>query len=177
MRRVGSKLASDKMSQGTEHARGFRSLVTGCVEKAWSADRRHLARQPVSTCLCGLSISRFGEHIAQARPGTGTGQSASTKRRPESGDTKGAVGVGATMGRKGAGNYRIRKNAAVGVLRTITFCLRLAGFLYSIHATGCTHKLQATVLYRCRATRSAPACGPGDRGGWSARAGSGQCRR
>ena len=104
-------------------------------------------------------------------------QSTSIKRRPESGEPKGRRGEGATMGRKEAGNCRIRENAAVERSRVIRVCLQLASVRCSDLGTGCTHRPPAVALYRCRATRSAPAYGPGDHGEWSVAVAPGSCRR
>ena len=177
MRRVGSKMASDKMSQCALKARNpdrrQRCPFTG-RDREIAGNRRNSRYLPAFAAnpSTGSRRASFGIDLK-----TDFSRSASIKRRPESGVPKGEDPRGATMRRKGAGNCRSEKAAAVVYAITVSWCLQLSVFLCSIRGSGCTHKRLAIALYRCPAIRSALAYAPDDHGEWSAPVGSGWCHK
>lgn len=177
MRRVGSKMTADKMShraKKTSAADRGRRRIFMRRDRGMKGNRRN-SRYPsafAANLSAGSSNASLGIDLK-----TDAGRSASMKRRPDSGDSKGEVARGATMRRKGVGNCRSEKAAAAMCAITIFCCLQLLVFLYSIHGLNCRHKRQAIALYRCPAIHSALACGPGDHGEWSVPVGSDWCHK
>lgn len=117
-------MASDKMSQWTKNLRGPDRCRRRLFQRRIREDEGQSAQQPVSIGVGGESICRFIERIAQNQSTTATSRSASMKRRPESGVPKGEGVRGATMRRKGAGNCRSEKTAAVMYAMPISWCLQ-----------------------------------------------------
>lgn len=184
MCRVGSKMASDKMSQWTKNLRGPDRCRRRLFLRRIRDDEGLSAQQPVSIGVGGESVCRFIERIAQNRSATATSRSASMKRRPESGVPKGEGVRGATK----RSSYELQAASDKWVQVACRFVCMDVAFTWSFQleacrsiahhfSKGCTHKRQAIVLCRCPAARSALACGLGDRGEWSAPIGSGWCRK
>lgn len=184
MRRVGSKMASDKMSQWAQKARNpdrrQRCPFTG-RDRGIEGNRRNSRYLPAFAAnpSAGSRRASFGIDLE-----TDFSRSASMKRRPESGVPKGEGVRGATK----RSSYELqaasdkwvqvaRRVVYMDVAFTWSFQLEACRSIAHHFSKGCTHKRQAIALYRCPAIRSALAYAPDDHGEWSVPVGSGWCHK
>jgi hypothetical protein len=177
MRRVRTKSPKGKMSRRTKMRRGSGQLLRGVFKRNdrvtdgnWRDSRYLPAFAACHRTQSSNTSAKNDPEPAHASPHRASLDPNLVNRKKEQGE-------GATMGRKEAGNCRIRENAAAERSRIIPACLQPANARCRHRATGCTRKRPAVAPYRCRAVRSAPAYGPGGHGEWSAAVAPGLYRK
>jgi len=80
MRRVRTKLPSEKISRRTKKARGPGRPKRGMLERQVRVTDGHRRDSRYLPAFAAMSVSRFVQRLVQGQRGTGTGQSASSKR-------------------------------------------------------------------------------------------------